>query len=102
MANLKISWVLPTLRTSGKPLAPADIDHALIEVSADLGANWSEVGAFPPAVLETTLQDVDFGEWQVRGTVFDTKGRASNPVTASIVNEDVTPPGELALTLTFV
>lgn len=101
MANVRVQWVLPTTRESGKPLNPADIKHVVIEVSADGGANYAPVGEFAPNELETTIQDVDFGEWFFRGTVVDTKDRASNPVVASILNEDTTAPSELTLTLSF-
>lgn len=101
MANLNIAWVLPTTRESGKPLNPADIDRVRIDISADLGVNWAQIGEFPPATLSTLVQDVDFGEWQVRGTVFDTKGRQSDPAVGTIVNEDTSPPSALTLTLTF-
>jgi hypothetical protein len=99
MANLNISWALPTTRESGKPLNPSDILHVRIEISADGGANYGLVGDFPPDVLNTVVQDVDFGEWTVRGLVADTKGRVSNPVVAQVVNEDTTPPSELTLVL---
>lgn len=99
MSNLRIGWTLPTLRESGKPLKVEDIDHVRIEISADGGQNYALVGDFQPSVLETVVQDVDFGTWTVRGVVEDTKGRLSNPVVASVVNEDTTPPAELFITL---
>ena len=102
MANVRVQWVLPTTRESGKPLAVADIDHVLIEVSADGGANFAPVGSFLPDVLETTVTDVDFGEYFFRGTVTDTKGRKSNPVVDSVLNEDTTPPSELTIALDLV
>lgn len=101
MANLRIQWTLPTTRESGKPLNPADIKHVRIEISADEGANFALVGDFTPDVLETLVQDVDFGTWTVRGLVVDTKNRVSAPAFGTAVNEDTTPPGELTLTLTL-
>jgi hypothetical protein len=102
MANLRVRWTLPTTRESGKPLAPASIAHVKIELSADLGANWVLINDYPPSVLETLLQDLDFGTWQVRGTVVDSAGRASAPFVGEATNEDTTPPSVLgALTLTW-
>lgn len=100
MARLNISWVLPTLRESGKPLAAADIDKVSLAISAD-GIDFQPLGSYPPNVLSTFVDDVDYGEWFVRGTVFDTAGRASTPVTKSIVHADDTPPGALAITLSL-
>lgn len=99
MANLTVTWVLPTTRESGKPLAPADIAGVEIELSADAGQTWGTVGTYPPATLSTVIQDVDFGEWHVRGTVVDTKDRRSQPTLGTIVNEDTTPPSALTLEL---
>lgn len=100
MRDVKVSWVLPTTRESGKPLAAADIDRMVLEMSADGGANWIGVDEFPPAVLETTVVELEPGEWGFRGTVRDTRGRRSKPVVASIVIEDDTAPGAL-LSLTL-
>lgn len=101
MANLRISWVLPTTRESGKPLNPADIAGVLIELSADRGASYVVVGNYPPNVLQTLIEDVDYGDWFVRGTVQDTAGRLSLPVVASINRQDTTNPGVVAITLTL-
>lgn len=95
MANMRINWTLPTTRESGKPLAVADISHVLVEISADNGANFAQVGTFPPTTLTTDVQDVDFGSWTVRGRVVDKSNRVSQAVTASIVIADETPPGAL-------
>ena len=99
MANLRIKWALPTTRESGKPLNPADIDRVEIDLSADEGGSWVQVGSFGPDTLETLVSDVDYGNWLVRGVVVDVAERRSNVVVAAIMNEDTTPPGELTLTL---
>ena len=102
MANLRINWTLPTTRESGKPLPVGEIKHVLVELSAD-GTNFAPVGTFPTTVLTTEVQDVDFGEWTVKGRVVDVKDRVSQPVSASIVIVDETPPGVLpTLTLNLV
>lgn len=93
--NVTLQWALPTTRESGKPLAASDIQHVSVEVSADAGANWSLLGTFPPNVLSTQLTDLDFGTWVFRGVVVDTKGRPSQPLTATLVNEDTSPPSAL-------
>lgn len=100
MARLNISWVLPTLRESGKPLPVEQIKYVGLDISAD-GETYELLGTFTPDTLSTFVDDVDYGEWFVRGTVFDTAGRASTPVTKSIVRTDDTPPGALAITLSL-
>lgn len=99
MANVRVSWVLPTVRESGKPLAAGDIKHVLLSLSADGGANFGVLDTYPPSVLETVITELEPGEWRVRGVVVDTKDRASAPVTEAIVIEDQSPPGALALDL---
>ena len=93
--NVTLNWALPTTRASGKPLAITDIQHVVVEVSADAGANWALIGTFPPDVLSTVLTDLDFGTWTFRGVVVDTKGRPSDPLEAVLVNEDTSPPSAL-------
>ena len=102
MANLKVDWVLPTTRKSGKPLDPAQIDSVKIELSAD-GTNFGEFGSFAPAILSAQINELEPGTWSVRGTVKDTAGLVSAPVVQSIVIPDTTAPSELvSLSLTLV
>jgi len=102
MANIKVDWVLPTTRMSGKPLAVTDIRHVRVEVSADEGNTYSLIGDFPPDVLETLVQDADFGTWTFRAACVDTKSRVSDWAVGTVVIEDTTPPGPVSLTLTLV
>jgi hypothetical protein len=93
--NVTLNWVLPTTRESGKPLLATDIQNVLVEVSADLGATWAAIGTFTPDVLSVPVTDLDFGTWTFRGVVYDTKGRPSQPLLATLVNEDTSPPSAL-------
>lgn len=95
MANLRITWVLPTLRESGKALPADQIASVRLEQSADLGANFVQIDNFPRTVLETLVTDLEPGEWQFRGTVVDTVGRESKGKVSSFVIPDNTPPGAL-------
>jgi len=99
MANLRITWVLPTTRESGKPLAPADIAGVDVELSADGGESFTSLGV--KAGTEFVITELEPGEWFVRGTVVDTKARRSAPLSGSAVIEDATAPSALvAIALT--
>lgn len=103
--NLIVSWVLPTTRESGKPLANTDIASVQIGLSAD-NVNWTVYDTFTPDVLSTVIPELEAGTWYVAGVVVDTKGRKSKDVIKSIeilppVEEDNTPPGALELTLSL-
>ena len=103
MANVKVVWVLPDVRKSGKPLKPEDIDHVEIQISADKGVTFVKYDDFPREILETTVTELEPGEWVFKGLVHDIQGRVNNGKTASIVVPDTTPPGELqVLTLELV
>ena len=103
MANVKLNWVLPTTRESGKPLAPEDVGHVTILLSADGGANFGEFGQFTRDVLETTVTDLEPGNWVFGGVVVDTAKKASKMTTANITIPDATAPGALiSLTLSLV
>lgn len=93
--NITLRWALPTTRESGKPLAVSDIQYVDVTASADGGNSWVAIGAFPPSVLSTQITDLDFGTWLFKGVVVDTKNRSSAPLTATLVNEDTTPPSAL-------
>lgn len=95
--NVTLLWELPTTRTSGKPLAIDAIKEVAIDVSADAGATWVPIGVFPPSVLSTEVTDLDFGTWLFRGVVVPVKGLPSAPLTATVVNEDTSPPSALVM-----
>lgn len=99
MANLRIQWVLPTVRQSGLPLPVEEIANVRIDLSADGGQSYGEIGVYAPNILETIVQDLEPGEWFVRGTVVDVQNRQSTPVSSSIVIADDSPPGGLTLIL---
>lgn len=103
MANVKLTWVLPTQRASGRPLNEQDIAGVEIAASADGGQTYGVLDVLPPPVLETVVNELEPGEWFFRGVVVDQAGRRSASRVASIVVPDESPPGELlALTLTLV
>jgi hypothetical protein len=99
--NVTLQWELPTTRTSNRPLAPSDLLHVAVDVSADGGDTWVDIGQFPPEVLTAQVTDLDFGTWLFRGVVVPKKGLPSLPLTATFVNDDTTPPNPL-VTLTVV
>lgn len=104
--NLNVSWVLPTTRASGKPLAKSEIAFVELGLSSD-NVNWTVYDTFTPDVLATVIPELDNGTWYVAGTVVDTKERRSVSVVQSIQivppveEEDTTPPGVLTLTLSL-
>ena len=99
--NVTVAWELPTSRTSNRPLAPSDIRHVVLDVSADGGSTFVPIGEFPPSVLSAAVTDLDFGTWLFRGVVVPVKGLPSLPMTATFVIDDTTPPNPL-VTLTVV
>lgn len=102
MRNVIINWVLPTTRKLGGPLPESEIQHVVIEMSADAGASYSLIGDFPPAELSVPVNDLPFSDqYVVRGTVVDTDLQPGNSVTQSFVVSDTSPPGDLVITIEF-
>lgn len=100
--RLIIEWELPTTRQpSGRPLAVEDIAEVIIELSADGGANFVVLGEFPPSVLTTEVSDLADGDWLVRGTCVDTRGKASDPPALLPVPIDTDAPGAVTLRFTL-
>ena len=93
MANVKVSWKLPSTRESGKPLAAADVKHVDVQMSADQGANFVSLHHVIPPVLELMVTDLEPGTYQFKAFAVDTKDRVGKPGTAQITIDDSTPPG---------
>jgi hypothetical protein len=101
MKTIVISWILPTTRQQGGPLAVSDIGGVEIELSADAGVNFTPVGVFTPDILQTQVADLPFGDqYQVRGRVIDQTGQAGNWAVELFSLADDSPPGDLTVTVT--
>lgn len=96
MANVKVTWGLPTVRGSGKPQDPALIRGVEIAISGDAGASFAVTDEFPPSILETLFTDLEPGSWVFRGVAIDTAGRRGPESRATVVLEDTSAPGPLA------
>lgn len=91
--NVTVRWVLPTTRQGGGELLPADIEHTRAELSADGGANFSELDLVAPDVAqEVFVPDMEVGEWHFRFTVFDKLGQKSPPANHVETVADDSPP----------
>jgi len=102
MPDVKVNWVLPTTRTSEKPLSVGEIDYVEILISSDGGASFGSYGQYEANVLETVVTDLEPGEWFFAGVVVDINGKASKQTKANITIPDDTPPNALlSLTLTL-
>lgn len=98
MSTLTINWTLPTHRVKGGLLSPSEIESVVIEMSANNGTNWSQIGSYPPDTLLTQVFDVDPGVYLIRGTVKDKlvpQGVSLPLVADEAVVEDTSPPNQL-------
>jgi len=100
MANVNLNWVLPTTRESQKPLSLGEIDYVEIFMSSDGGQNYGSYDKFEPNILNTTITDLEAGDWFFYGVVVDIGGKVSKPVKVSLNVPDTSPPGSL-LSLTI-
>lgn len=81
MANVLLSWVLPTPSSSQRP-----IDHVRIEARVQGIQEWTPINQVPSSSTELLLEAVDPGEWEYQGIVVDTDGREDkNPKRATVV-----------------
>jgi len=95
MRDATINWVLPTERESGRPLPLSEIAGTQVSLSADGGANWTQIDTVPAADPQTvSVQDLDNGDWIVRFEVADTDGRIGAPYDHAFVSDD-TAPGQV-------
>lgn len=101
MANLIINWVLPTARESGRPLPVSEIRHVSLGLGVAAAGPFTPLGDFLPNVLTNTVEDLAAGDWTVRATVTDIRGKVSKATIASDY-ADESAPGQVTLTLTLV
>lgn len=100
MKTALISWMLPTTRQEGAPLPVGEIQDVTIKLSADGGANFSDVGVFTPDVLEVPVADLPSSDqYVVRGFATDTAGKGGSVIDVPFVIADDSPPGDLEISI---
>ena len=91
--NVTLTWDLPTERSGGGALPLDEIEHTVVEMSADGGSNYT---ALPPVLptdpQEKFVPDLEAGDWHFRLTVVDTLGQASPPAPWVETVVDDSPP----------
>lgn len=98
--NVKVSWILPTVRQDGSPLAVTDIENVAIGMSTTgQEGSYVEIGKYLTDTLETVVNELETGTWYFTGVVTDKAGRVSRPVFGQITIGSDSPPGDLTLTL---
>ncbi len=94
MKNVTVTWELPTVRASGKPLDPADLLHTSLEIQVDGAPSFTPVAdilATEPSTF--TISDVDIGPYIVRLFVEDKTNKTSTPVDTPFTIPDESDPG---------
>ena len=90
--NATVHWVLPTVRGSGEPLDPAEIQG--VEVSlAIAGAPSSVLNTVPPDTLELFVPDLEIGNWIFTLVCIDTVAARGPAHDEPFTIPDETPPG---------
>ena len=84
MANVRLSYTLPSARTDGKALPISEIRHVSVFLSADNGANFAKVADVPPSQNEYIQTDLEAGLWVFRLIVEDILGQKSSAVDKSV------------------
>lgn len=97
MANVRLRWILPSVRQNGRPLDVSSIAGTEIAISANGGADFTVTDVVPSPVTELVINELEPGTWVFRGVVLDSAGRRSNPSVAEITIEDDSPPGDFLL-----
>lgn len=91
--DVTVTWDLPTAREQGGALDPSDIQHVLVELSADGGASYSELNrVLPTEAQQVFVPDLDVGQWHFRLIVVDTLGQSSAPHVELVGVVDDSPP----------
>ena len=103
--DAELNWTLPTTRTSGRPITPAELAGTEVGVSADGGANYALLNGgapFPPNVLQTVVPELEPGVWFFSAQWVAANGGRSTKITATVTIEDTSPPNVGALVVTLL
>jgi len=93
MANVTLSWQLPTTRQQGGPLLESEISTVRVEMSADGGVNYGTLQDIRPTDPQTvTAPDLEFGTWHFRIAVYDQNNQRGEYHVESVDVADDTPP----------
>ena len=102
--DAELNRTLPTTRTSGRPITPAELAGTEVGVSSDGGQNYELLNGgapFPTNVLQTVVPELEPGQWFFKAEWLAANGSRSARVTATVTIEDTSPPnvGTLVVTL---
>lgn len=69
--TVKLIWVDPSTRVDGSALLPDQIEGIHVFMSADLGANYVELGSVAPGIQTFSQTDLPDGTYKFRVVVVD-------------------------------
>ena len=91
--DVTLTWTLPTARTGGGELPIEEIQHVIVELSADGGENYSAIETVLPTDVQQFVQnEMEAGAWHFRLVVWDTLGQQSAPGLHVETVADESPP----------
>jgi hypothetical protein len=79
MANVRLSWTLPTPSSRQRAIA-----RTVIEARVSPSLPWSAVNTVDAPTTTLLVQDIAPGSWEFRATVVDVGNVPSSPVTTSV------------------
>ena len=71
MKTVRFNYALPTARVDGTALATSEIDYVSIQMSADKGETFQEIGKVPPTDTSFEQRDLVDGDYEFRAIVVD-------------------------------
>lgn len=97
MANVELTWELPTPTAQQRPIASVRIEARVSGVQ-----EWSEINIVDAPGTSLTVQDLAPGDWEFRGIVVDNAGGESTPVEAAVFVPFDAPSPLVSFTATVV
>jgi hypothetical protein len=83
MANIRLSWVLPTQRVDGKALAASDIAFTRIFMRVQGAPSFTALSDVPSPESSLLIGDLDAGTYDFEAMVFDRQVPAKSSAAAS-------------------
>ena len=99
-STVELGWTNPTERESGQPLPAGSLKGTNIGISADGGANFTDLGLIPAPAETHIVPDLAEGLWVFQFNWEDTAGRQS--VSKTVEWDDTAPAAGSDITVTVI
>lgn len=91
----RLNWTLPEPTARQQELSHVLIEGRLVDPDTGEAGDWGILGEVPAPETTLLITNMTIGDWEFRGTVFDTDGRSSKNPLMTTGRVDFDAPSDL-------